>query len=1131
MRPFAFAFVALVGSALAADPAPPSIDRRRAEAMRALREADPAKRNRAAFVLHRVGASVADLPELIRLLKDDKVDDDVKSEIARALARLGPAAAPACDALLDGNSAFAAVVAIGPAAVEPIRRRLRACIAEPDKEGVEIVAHGLVDMLRRIGAPAALRAEPELRALQRFDVLAHLGDPKAPADLAAWLVSADSKYDKFPIGRVDPVAFAEALAAQYRNFREPVAVNFPDWSNSIMEMAKLGSAAVPQLRRLLDPKESALTRVAALRTVELMGPAARPAIEELIRNLRSRDKIRVTEDSSADSAVRAYALRALAALGPGAVDALPDIIDCLDDPDVFIGASAIRTLECLGPAAVDALAALRKILADPKGRNRGLAPRAALAIWNIERNPEPLFALALIPDIAIVDESPWTDNDAEKRILAEAVRRKPSALADAPLAKTMLMWLPDIARRLDPVPPAVQHYAVRGLKAPWPAAVARAVQTLEILGPQAVRAQADQLLELARRPIDKDPGATDAAIAALVRLGDPRALPLLEKRLSGDKVDASVQRLAIACGPVTHPYMARLLGKGESRLPFNDVNTLIHGLGAVAVVSLLADDGGCEEVNRRLKEIGDVRQGLIIHGDWLLRQWLVGRDESLRSAVDRLRLRLAVDDDSVALLIRDLASPDAFRRTLAADLLSTVGPRGKPAVSALVKALTDADRQVALSALRALTAIGEPAPEAGPLLLKWLDDIEGGRSGVAALALPVLAPRLPGLADRLLDANSRLAVSDLPATVPLQDRHFVRLAELKCDEVLIARAGEARAALPKLIERFRTSEPHVAPVLTAIAGKSAVPVLIEGLDSPVYMDRVQAARALGSLGTDAEPAVAALQALLDDPVDWLPAMDALSRIRPSAATAALPRLLKELDLGEDWGEIDTTSVDYIELLGRLGPASAPAVEVLTRRLRDVRWRLFVGGFYDVVNVRAQVFAIRALSSIGREAAPAVPVIAGLLEAEVAELRVEAALALMRLGADRTRAVEVLREVARGRFRRQLRQAFPYPPKPEDCVRAIRALVELRDPQAAAILIAIVENDTPFIPSVNDHEEWNRYRLNEPWRWWNGSVCEAAVEGLGKLGAVEAVEVLRRHAANPRSPIRSQAQQVLTAMRR
>jgi len=1123
---------ALAGFVAAAEPADPKAELR-ADAMKRLRSRDPAEQYHGAARLHRLGAGVGDVPELIGRLKDDTVFVDVKIEIAFALARLGPAAAPACDALLQLSDSAAedamfaareALVAIGPAAVDPIRKYIRFCRGV---EGARGVVYRLVFVLLRIGAPAALRAEPELSELQRFDALAHLGDPDAPADLAAQLGHPNTVRGEFQISRIDADEFAERLAAQFPTCPDSaIGLDGARW-HLAEEMACLGPAAVAPLRRLLDPRQRAITRILALRSLELMGPTAAPAIEEIIRALRSREVVRPSAGNPDHTvSVRAFALRAVAALGSAGSDAMPDIIDCLDDPDEEIRMSAMHALECLGPVAVDALPALAKC--SERGSD-GSALRAGWAHWTIDRRPELLLSLALNPKRNICDHYEASYGPMVLEALAEAVRRKPAALAGAALSTSMLRSLPEIVRRLDRVPPAVREYAVRGLRGKTPNAMAAAILTLEALGPAEVRAHADRILEMARLPAD-DHYVHDIAVAALVRVGDRRALPLLAARVRKAKFDDGVLELAVACGPAAHRHIPAIFRKKPSVDEPHRLTAFVSGMGALVVphmLKVIAKNKGVPPSHWPGNLLESIEADKTVpHGDWLLRQWLARRDGSLRPAIGLLRHRIAIPDDLIPGLIRELSAAEGDDRVLAADLLSTLGPRGKPAVAALVKALSDVEPGVGWAAARALTAIGEPAPAAVATLLRWMDDEDFPEARrIARRALIAIAPRTPGLADKVIEIEGFLSPATLPATVPLLDRHFVRLAEENELELLAARAGEARAALPKLIEMFRAGHVGVTEALLAIGGKAVVPVLIEGLEITNHGDRRFVAQALGRLGGDAKPAVAALRAMLDDPQDWLIAMDELSHIEPAAAASALPKLIKLLELGaDDWTSNGRSRIDLLALSERLGPAAAAAVPALTRRLLDIRWRIAGGGFDYGVDVGPQIAAIRALAAIGPKAVGAVPLIAGLLEAEVPELRVEAALALIRLGADRTRAVEVLREAARGQNRLSSRRRFSQPPNPSLRVRAIKALAELRDPQTEAILTTILE--TRFDRTAPDPNLFGGFAWTDP-KQWDNDVSLAAVEALGKLGVGGAV--LRKHAGDPKSPVRAEAAQALAAM--
>ncbi len=100
--------------------------------------------------------------------------------------------------------------------------------------------------------------------------------------------------------------------------------------------------------------------------------------------------------------------------------------------------------------------------------------------------------------------------------------------------------------------------------------------------------------------------------------------------------------------------------------------------------------------------------------------------------------------DDIAALVKEFASPDAIEREVARKSLAAIG---KPAVHALVEALSNPNDQVRWEAAKALTCIADPA--AVPALVAALGD---ERTGVRWLAAEALAAQGRASLDAVLKA-------------------------------------------------------------------------------------------------------------------------------------------------------------------------------------------------------------------------------------------------------------------------------------------------------------------------------------------------------------------------------------------
>lgn len=83
-------------------------------------------------------------------------------------------------------------------------------------------------------------------------------------------------------------------------------------------------------------------------------------------------------------------------------------------------------------------------------------------------------------------------------------------------------------------------------------------------------------------------------------------------------------------------------------------------------------------------------------------------------------------DDRVGGLLKDLKSPNAGTRAMAAMTLGKMGPGAKAAVPGLAEAVVDRNLNVPYYAAEALKAVGPEAKAAVPALIKALDTFPGG---------------------------------------------------------------------------------------------------------------------------------------------------------------------------------------------------------------------------------------------------------------------------------------------------------------------------------------------------------------------------------------------------------------------
>lgn len=124
-------------------------------------------------------------------------------------------------------------------------------------------------------------------------------------------------------------------------------------------------AAVPGLIAILQNDSDATMRWEAARTLGKIGPGARDALPELMRATKDRDAL-----------VREHAAEAIGDIGPEAAEGVPALVVALGDSEAKVRRDAVRSLGQIGPAAKSALPQVEKLLNDPETIVRDAAKTA-----------------------------------------------------------------------------------------------------------------------------------------------------------------------------------------------------------------------------------------------------------------------------------------------------------------------------------------------------------------------------------------------------------------------------------------------------------------------------------------------------------------------------------------------------------------------------------------------------------------------------------------------------------------------------------------------------------------------------------------------------------------------------------
>ncbi len=356
-------------------------------------------RDRAAVALGQIGDLTA-VPALIETLDDESMDIRVSS--AEALVRMGePAATPALIQLL-GN------VDITRRGSSNMRRAaVRALAQTGDSSAVPVLLRMLGDESAWVGVSAAI-------ALVEIDdsktdtvipvLIEALGDsvPDARSDAVDALVqigkpAVTALVDALSIENTDARINAARALARIENSRMDLAVPILIHGEAIDALEEMGDPAIPMLIDMLDDG-SVDARVNAAEALARIGnPPAEMVIPVLIEALRDENQ-----------SIRLRAARALDSMGESAKDAVPALMQLLNDERPGKGNGvrkhAIRTLGKMGPAAKEAIPLLIGIL---KGKNAIYYGDFEYAISSLAEIGEP--AVPALIDALRYDEI-WPDS-------------------------------------------------------------------------------------------------------------------------------------------------------------------------------------------------------------------------------------------------------------------------------------------------------------------------------------------------------------------------------------------------------------------------------------------------------------------------------------------------------------------------------------------------------------------------------------------------------------------------------------------------------------------------------------------------------------------------------------------------
>lgn len=399
-----------------------------------------------------------------------------------------------------------------------------------------------------------------------------------------------------------------------------------------------------------------------------------------------------------------------------------------------------------------------------------------------------------------------------------------------------------------------------------------------------------------------------------------------------------------------------------------------------------------------------------------------------------------IGEPVVPLLLKAVEDPKS--RYWATVALMEMGPKAAAATDALTALLATGEIDERMQAGLALAAIGEPAAAAADELVGLLESPDGALRFTGAYALGRI--RGPG-ADAALekasaDADPFLATiatwararihPDDPALVDAavtrltaglsSDRPNVRAAALRGIADLRGsipddREAEVANAVVKMVNDPRGDVAQAAAEALMQMGPTAIAALEQSLADPALeMPAVQLLSALGKLS---KPAVDSLTESLGDadPVIRGEAAVALASVGPDAAEA-VPSLIKMVSAAveEPAAPAESAGIDMVGsaagnrlaaifALGKIGPASAKAVEALTA--------LAAIDNDDMLATMASWALLKIEPGNPAHFEAAIPRLRKALRAERETVRIEAARALGEIGYPASSAIPMLELLA------------------------------------------------------------------------------------------------------------------------
>lgn len=934
---------------------------------------------------------------------------------AKALAQMGPAAAPAAEALgklaLEDtyyrDTVIDALVAIGEKAKPAVPNLLKvmqeaedsddvaaACKAvmsiDPENEELQkALLAAIADESRIYGVREIFTENPE-RAVPFLTAALKDEDPEIRANAISVFNEAEDLSAVRPllVRALDDKSPAVQEAAVVLVLRDPRNVDMTKVAPLLVkaladdeqrwtvqeQLEMMGRQAVPELTKAaLDENNSVELRVRALDVLQSEQNNALLAVDDLQAGLKSPEP-----------QVRCKVAATLAYIAPDQETQLPVLLEGLKSDDVEVQQTCMNVLgrfEDLPPEAVDTL------IKAGQSEDEEVRYSAANSLQSMKLSEEVIRRLA---------ELTKEEDSREFAVMALGGYRSVPVAALPELVECLRQATEEMQYPLNSALSRIGKPAIE------PVTAVLADDEASLPGRMIAARALGQLRDYQTEEL---PDASINALTAALKSSNT-ALQLAAASTLARAKKSSDQVVEVA--------LAVVQDEDQRRHQYEALETLsTMGKDAQSALPILFSILKEKDPNKKSNIRGQVMQQMaeIAPGD--------------KAAIDAIRA--AVEDEE-----------DEYVRQSASYALASMG---KDAVPQILELLKSGKPQVQAVAAEALGYVDEDiAEQAVPALqqaLKSEDELVVAKAAVSLAqryeqadgTVPVLIELMKSDDEMSNEASQGLNALGDKANAALPDLVELLKDEEKWSMALYAIDNigppDAKAVpdLLALLPKERWMQSTIYQILGKMDPKTegVVAALEEGLGS--NDTRRVCATALAKFGEPAHPLVEKLTAQLSDPVARYDAAETLGWMG-EAATPAVGQLAAMLD-----DEKFAAQSVALSALANLGSTAAPAVEQIAKQLE---------------NPRLQRQALSTLQRIGEPAASAIPQVVALLQKSSDQnIRRTAIYTLSAIGKDNPQAADAL---------------LPLLDQPEDEATAIGALSQLKAHSETVVLILVERLD-------------------------------------------------------------------------